>query len=81
MHVASSFGLLVIAQSARALFGNTRRAAIACEVSLLEYLDEFVLSVALDGASVANTSGFPVIAFGCVRRRRVARQASEYILP
>ena len=70
--------LRVETQAARARRGNARGTAVACEVSLCEYLDEGVLSMALDGARVADTGGFE----GTVGRGRrgVASQTGEHVL-
>lgn len=57
---------------------NSRSAAVAGEIALLEYLDKSVLAVALDGASVADARR-GVLLRGR-RGRRVAGQAGEDIL-
>lgn len=58
--------------------GQARGAAVACEVPLGEDLDELVLTVALHGTGVADTSG--IVGFGRVGGRRVAGQAREHTL-
>lgn len=77
--VASSIRGIIGAKRARSRRGNTFGPAIACEVALLEDLDQCMLSVALDGASVADASGCPdSLVF--IFRGRIASQACENIL-
>jgi hypothetical protein len=75
VYSTSSVGCLVQTKGAWACGRNTLGTTIACEVALLEDLDEVMLAVALNGASIAYTGGCPVVAlFG---RRRIASQACE----
>ena len=75
MHPASSVGCLVQTESTRAGSWDSLGTAIACEVALLEDLDEGVFTVALDRAGIAYTSGCPlVVVFGW---RGIASQASK----
>lgn len=66
------------AQDAGARGGDAVGSTVACEVALLEDLDEGVLAVALDGARVADAGRGPCVGVG--RGWRVARQAREDVL-
>lgn len=78
VNTPAGVGLFICAQRAGARRRNALRATIACEVALLENLDEGVLAMALNGACVANTGRSPFIAELC--RRRIAGQARKNIL-
>lgn len=56
-----------------------RRAAVACEVPLGEYLDKGVFAVTLDGARITDAGG-TVVRLAWVVRRRIAGQTGEYAL-
>lgn len=58
---AAALGFLVEAQGAWAGRWDSRRAAVACEVSLLEDFDEGMFAMTLDRAGVAHASRSPFI--------------------
>lgn len=65
-------------QSTRRSRGQACGAAVACEVAFGKYLNELVLTMALYGAGVANTSG--IVRISRVGGRRIAGQAREHTL-
>lgn len=71
----SSVSGLVQAESTWACRWDALGTAVACEVALLEDLDEGMFAVALDRTSIADTCRGPVVAF--FRWWGVASQASK----
>lgn len=72
---AFSVRLRIDAQGARARFWESRGAAIAGKVALIEDLDERVFTVALHGTGVADTGR--IVGIRRARGRRVAGQTGE----
>lgn len=78
MYTALDVCCRVNAQRARLVGAETLRAAVACKVALLEDLDEFVFTVALDRARVADACGLEGV--GGARRWGSTGKAGEDVL-
>jgi hypothetical protein len=75
VNTASGVGCLVQAEGTWACRGDTLGTTVACEVTLLENLDEVVFAVALNRACVADAGRCPIITI--FSGRWVASQTCE----